>query len=241
MLNRIDEWKSDLNFLSATKAQRYTALLMSGMAALLWAVRGWDSGIGSYGISLHYSVFVIYGLEYAILNWWMDNAENIQGIRNLIISVSWTIFSVAVFEWYWGLGYALLHGELWVLTPMNPVYTELIAITLIGILGGIYAIRQGIRLSMDGITMLALLPALVWFAAGFPQTCYPSVEGTVIYIENNLVHLFNVLAKAGLALATAWTLMNKRPHEMLFQFLMGSLCALIGGLCARAQFCYYTF
>jgi len=230
MLNRIDEWKSDWNFLSATKAQRYTAVLMSGMAALLWALRGWDSGIGSYGISLHYSVFVIYGMEYAVLNWWMDNAENIQGIRNLIISVSWTIFSVSVFEWYWGLGYALLHGELWVLTPMNPVYTELIAITLIGALGGMYAMRQGIYPKIDGIVLLFLMPALLWLAIGFPQTGYPQLDGTVIYIENNLTHLFNVQAKASLALAMAWALMNERPHEMLFQFLMGSLCALIWGL-----------
>ena len=230
MLNRIDEWKSDWNFLSATKAQRYTALVMSGIAAFLWAVRGWDSGITTYGTSLHYSVFVIYGLEYALLNWWMDHAGHIRGIRNLIISVSWTIFSVAVFEWYWGLGYAILHGEAWVLTPLNTVYTELIAITLIGTLGGMYAIRQGLLPKIDGITILLLLPAIFWLAIGFPQTCYPSVAGPIIYIENNLVHLFNILAKAGMALATAWILMNPRPHEMLFQFLMGSLCTLTWGL-----------
>jgi len=229
MLKRIDEWNSDWNFISATKAQRYTAVLMSGIAAFLWAVRGWDSGIGKYGTSLHYSVFVIYGLEYAILNWWMDNAENIRGVRNLTISVLWTIFSVAVFEWYWGLGYALQHGATWVLTPMNTVYTELLAITIMGVLGGLYALSRGIRPTIDGITILLLLPALAWLAIGFPQTCYPSINGTIIYIENNLIHLFNILAKAGLALATAWTLMNQRPHEMLFQFMMGSLCALIYG------------
>ena len=230
MLKRIDEWKSDWNFLSATKAQRYTALVMSGIAALLWAIRGWDSGFGSYGTSLHYSVFVIYGLEYALLNWWMDNAENIQGIRNLIISVFWTIFSVAVFEWYWGIGYAWFHSATWVLTPMNTVYTELIAITITGALGGLLAMKWGVRPTIDGITLLLLLPALVWLATGFPQTCYSHVDGSVIYIENNLVHLFNILAKAGMALATAWTLMNPRPHEMLFQFLAGSLCTLIWGI-----------
>jgi len=230
MLNRIDEWKNDWNFLSATKAQRYTALVMSGIAAFLWAVRGWDSGIGNYGTSLHYSVFVIYGLEYALLNWWMDHAENIRGVRNLTISVLWTVFSVAVFEWYWGFGYAVLHGEYWVITHANTVYTELIAITLIGALGGIYAIRQGICPTIDGITLLLLIPALAWLAIGFPQTCYPDIDGTVIYIENNLIHLFNVLAKTGMALATAKILMKQRPHEMLIQFLGGSLCALIWGI-----------
>lgn len=230
MLNRIDEWKSDWNFLSATEAQRYTALIMSGMAAFLWAMRGWDSGFGSYGTSLHFSVFTIYGLEFAVLNWWMDNAEGIRGIRNLIISVSWTIFSVAVFEWYWGIGYAIFHGEWWVLTPMNNVYTELIVITLTGIFGGIYAMKMGVQPKVDSFTLFLALPAIVWLIAGFPQTCYPKVNGTIIYIENNLVHLYNVIAKLGLALATAWTLMNKRPHEMLLQFLMGSLCTLIWGL-----------
>ncbi len=240
MLNRIDEWKSDWNFLSATKAQRYTALVMSGIAAFLWAVRGWDSGIGSYGTSLHYSVFVIYGLEYALLNWWMDKAENIRGVRNLTISVLWTIFSVAVFEWYWSLGYAVMHGEWWVITPVNHVYDELIAITLIGALGGLLAMKWGVRLKFDGITILLLLPALFWLAIGFPQTGFPSIEGQstyvpVIYIENNLVHLYNVLSKAGMAFGVANILMHKRPHEMLFQFLMGSLCTLVWGLFVRAR------
>lgn len=235
MLNRMDEWKSDWNFISATKAQRYAALVMVGIATFLWIIRGWDSGVGEYGISFHYSVFIIYGLEFALLNWWMDNAENIRGVRNLTISVLWTIFSVAIFEWYWGLGYALLHGKWWVLTPVNHVYDELIAITLIGSLGGIYAIRHGIKPSMDGITLLLLLPALFWLAIGFPQTCYPYIEGqskyvNVLYIENNLIHLYNTLAKAGMAFSVASVLMRKKPHEMLLQFIGGSLCALIWGL-----------
>ena len=121
MLNQIDEWKSDWNFLSATKAQRYTALVMSGIATFLWIVRGWDSGITTYGTSLHYSVFVIYGLEYALLNWWLDLIHQIKGIRNLVVSVLVTVGSVALFEWYWGLGYAFFHGESWVLTPLNTV------------------------------------------------------------------------------------------------------------------------
>ena len=205
---RIDEWESDWNFLSATKAQRYTALVMSGIALFLWIVRGWDSGITTYGTSLHYSVFVIYGLEYAALNWWMDTARKIRGIRNLIISVLWTVFSVALFEWYWGFGYALLHGESWVLTPLNTVYTELLVITFIGSLGGLLAMKQGVRPTVDRLTMFLILPAIMWLAIGFPQTCYPKVDGTIIYIENNLVHLYNVLAKLGLAFSTAQTLMS---------------------------------
>jgi len=208
MLNRIDEWHSDWNFLSATKAQRYTAVLMSGIALFLWLVRGWDSGVGSYGASLHYSVFVIYGFEFFLLNLWIDKVHKIKGVRNLIISVLWTIFSVAIFEWYWGFGYALLHGELWVLTPLNTVYTELIAITIIGALGGLYAIKLEIHPTIDRLTIFLLLPALQWLLIGFPQTCHPSVDGSVIYIENNLVHLYNVASKVGLALAVARTLLT---------------------------------
>ena len=207
MLNRIDEWESDWNFLSATKAQRYTAVLMSGIALFLWVVRGWDSGITKYGTSLHYSVFVIYGLEYAALNWWMDTARKIRGIRNLIISVLWTVFSVGLFEWFWGLSYAFIHNEFWVLTPMNTVYTELLAITIIGALGGLYAMKLGVRPTVDRLTMFLILPAIFWFATGFEQTCYPSVNGTIIYIESNLIHLYNVLAKVGLAFATGRVLM----------------------------------
>jgi len=208
MLNRIDEWESDWNFFSATKAQRYTALVMSGIALFLWIVRGWDSGITTYGTSLHYSVFVIYGLEYAALNWWMDTARKIRGIRNLIINVLWTVFSVALFEWYWGFGYALLHGESWVLTPLNTVYTELLVITFTGSLGGLLAMKQGVRPTVDRLTMFLLLPAIMWLSIGFPQTCYPKIDGTIIYIENNLVHLYNVLTKLGLAFGVARTLMN---------------------------------
>jgi len=208
MLNWIDEWESDWNFLSATKAQRYTAIVMSGIALFLWIVRGWDSGITKYGTSLHYSVFVIYGLEYAALNWWMDTARKIRGIRNLIISVLWTVFSVALFEWYWGFGYALLHGESWVLTPLNTVYTELLIITFIGSLGGLLAMKQGVCPTVDRLTMFLILPATIWLISGFEQTCYPKVDGTIIYLENNLIHLYNVLAKLGLAFSTARTLMS---------------------------------
>ncbi|MBA7700522.1 hypothetical protein ES703_109237 [subsurface metagenome] len=208
MLNRIDEWESDWNFLSATKAQRYAALIEVGIALFLWIVRGWDSGIGQYGTSLHYSVFVIYGLEYATLNFWLDTVEKIRGIRNLIISVLWTMFSVALFEWYWGLGYALLHGEWWVLTPSNTVFTELITITIIGVLGLIYAMKLGVTPTVSRLTLFLSLPAIYWLIIGFPQTCYPSVDGSVIYIENNLVHLYNVTAKLGLAFATVKTLVD---------------------------------
>ncbi len=230
MLNRIDEWKSDWNFLSATKAQRYSALVMAGIATFLWLVRGWDSGIGAYGTSLHYSFFTIYFLEFALLNWWMSSVENINGIRNLTISTLWTIFSVAMFEWYWGIGYAFFHGEYWILTAVNTIYIELIIITPIGILGGLYAIKQGVHPKIDRTTLLLLLPAIFWLAIGFPQTCFPHGDKTVTYIENNMIHLINVIAKASSALATAWILMKPRPHEMLFQFLMGSLCALIWGI-----------
>jgi hypothetical protein len=151
---------------------------------------------------------VIYGLEYALLNWWLDNVENIKGIRNLTISVLWTVFSVAIFEWYWGIGYALFYGETWVLTPLNTVYNELIVITIVGALGGLMALRLGVRPTFDGLNLLMLICPVVWLLAGFPQTCYPKVDGTVIYIENNLVHLFNVLAKSGLALAVAKILMK---------------------------------
>ena len=237
MLDRINNWKSDWNFLSATKAQRYTALVMSGIAAFLWAIRGWDSGITTYGTSLHYSVFVIYGLEYAALNWWMDTARKIKGIRNLIISVLWTVFSVAIFEWYWGIGYALQHGETWVLTPLNTVYTELWVITIIGALGGLYSMKLGGGIMVDRLTFFLLSPVIFWLLIGFPQTCYPDVDGTVIYIENNLVHLYNVLAKLGFAFATARVLMHETKHERIaqlnwmLQLMLGSLCALIWGLC----------
>lgn len=208
MLNRIDKWHSDWNFLSATRAQRLTALLMSGIALFLWLARGWDSGIGPYGISLHYSVFVIYGLEYALLNWWLDTVHKIKGIRNLIVSSMVTVGSVALFEWYWGIGYAFIHGEKWVLTPLNTVFTELILITIIGIIGGLYAMKLGVRPTVDRLTIFLLLPAMQWYLIGFPQTCYPAIDGTVIYIENNLVHLYNVISKAGMALACARTLMT---------------------------------
>jgi len=138
----------------------------------------------------------------------MDTARKIRGIRNLIISVLWTVFSVAIFEWYWGFGYALLHGECWLLTPLNTVYTELLVITFTGSLGGILAMKQGVRPTVDRLTMFLILPAIMWLAIGFPQTCYPRANGTIIYIENNLVHLYNVLAKLGLAFATARALMS---------------------------------
>lgn len=208
MLDKIDNWKSDWNFLSATKAQRLTALIEVGIALFLWIVRGWDSGIGQYGTSLHYSVFVIYGLEFALLNLWIDKVYNIKGIRNLIVTCMVTVGSVALFEWYWGAGYAFYYGEKWVLTPLNTVYTELILITIIGIIGLLYAFHLEIEPTIDRLTIFLLIPAAFWLIIGFPQTCYPSLDGTVIYIENNLVHLYNILAKLGMTFACARTLLT---------------------------------
>ena len=202
MLDKIDSWKSDWNFLSATKAQRYTAVIMSGIALFLWIVRGWDSGIGAYGTSLHYSVFVIYGLEYAYLNFSLAR-RGIKGIRNLVTSVMITIGSVTLFEWYWGIGYALFHGETWVLTTENTVLTELIVITIIGIAGILYAKKQGMTPRRCPFLLGFITPAIIWYLLGFPQTCYPAPNGTIIYIENNITHLYNVLAKLGLAFAHA--------------------------------------
>jgi len=209
MFDRIDEWDSDWNFLSATRAQRLTALIEVGIALFLWIVSGWDSGIGKYGTSLHYSVFVIYGLEYALLNWWLDKVHHIRGIRNLIVSIMVTVGSVALFEWYWGLGYSHFYGETWVLTPMNTVFMELIIITMMGINGILYAIRLGIKPKIDRLTIFLLIPAVLWWMIGFPQTCYPSVDGSIIYIENNIVHLYNILAKLGMAMATARLLLTR--------------------------------
>jgi len=214
MLNQIDEWKSDWNFLSATRAQRLTALLMSGIALFLWIARGWDSGVGPYGISLHYSVFVIYGLEYALLNWWLDSVHSIRGIRNLIVSCMVTVGSVAIFEWYWSFGYSYFYGETWVITPLNSLFMELIIITMIGINGILYANRLGVKPKIDRLTIFLLIPAILWYLIGFPQTCYPSLQGQssyveVLYIENNLVHLYNVLAKLGMAFATARLLLTR--------------------------------
>lgn len=235
MLDRIDNWHSDWNFLSATKAQRYVALIMSGIAAFLWAVRGWDSGIGSYGTSLHYSFFVIYFLEYAILNWWMYIAEKIGGIRNLIISVLWMVFSVALFEWYWGISYALFHGEFWVLTTINNIYLELIAFTIIGALGGLYAMRLGVKPIISWITIVLILPCILWLAIGFPQTCYPHADKTVTYVENNWIHLLNVIAKLGMSLAIAKILMRERLHEMRIQFILAIVCSYLENIICRAR------
>lgn len=208
MFNRIDSWESDWNFLSATKAQRYAAAIEVGISCFLWIAKGFDSGIGEYGVSLHFSVFVVYGIEYALLNWWLDTKHQIKGIRNLIVSCLITIGSVACFEVYWGVGYSYFHGEIWVLTPLNNVYTELIIISLMGFLGLLYAIRLGIKLKVDRLTCFLLIPAAFWYFSGFNQTCFPAVDGSVVYIENNWVHLLNTLSKLGMSLACARTLLT---------------------------------
>jgi len=189
----IDEVGAPFNWWAHQDYMRFAVLMVVLFATFMWAWQGFDSGVGEYGTSMHWSVFTIYGLAFCFVSHRLEN-RGITGSQNIVASISAVLFSLAVFEWYWMAGYYLLHGEKWILlNNFGHVYPNLF-LTIIGVP---FLWKHG-KLDKTRTYMLlfAVTAGLLWYYQGFPQTCYPQIDGAVLYIENNSVHMVNVLVKA---------------------------------------------
>jgi len=188
----------DLNWWRHQKETRLSVLTISGLALFMWIIQGFDSGVGEYGVSMHWSVFVIYGVFYYFMSLNLEK-KMVTGSKNVFISFVLTGFSLAVFEWMWMESYFYVHNMKWILYDNLGHIIPNTILTIIGLVAIFYTNTLGERDEKKSsyLWMVLLLPMAIWVSVGFPQTCYPQADETIIYIENNVVHLLNVLAKCG--------------------------------------------
>lgn len=102
----------------------------------------WTSLYGAYyGKEMHYSAFVIYGLMYYALSRHFENKFNIINSKNVAYAASLTLFSIAVFEFYWMGSYAIFQGQPWVITPRMPqlrIILQNVAFLSVGLIAILY-------------------------------------------------------------------------------------------------------
>jgi len=89
-----------------------------------------------YGKEMHYSAFVIYfGLFYFLsLSW--EKAGVIKS-KNIVFSSAGMLLSIAVFEWFWILGFATFQNQPWVCTWRFPQMKILLQNLFFSLAGGI--------------------------------------------------------------------------------------------------------
>jgi len=209
----VDLFGLDLGWWKHAWAIRLGVLFIVFSTAIIWMFQGFDSGIREYGTSLHWSVFVIYGIVYFILSTHYENL-GIKGSQNFVYSFSFTVLAVALFEWYWSLSYGYLY-DVWLIFKDKMLLIKLVGITAIGFLCIIHLyIDTPYRLNIElSAIIFSLIPAVLWFTTGFKQTCYPQIDGAIIYLENNGVHLINLIAKITLAYAVGNTAMLNHKEQ----------------------------
>lgn len=194
----------DLAWWKHSKEMRKSVAVIVLGAFLIWIIQGYDSGITDYGTSLHWSVFVIYGLAFIELSGYYERELGVTGSQNTIYAFVFTVFSVALFEWYWMISYAFTHGKAFVLfNNLGHTFPNLI----LTVIGGLFLwhIRDETNLKLNPrykIIILGLAPCLAWILMGFPQTSYPQLNTAPLYIENNWIHTVNLLAKIGFTVAS---------------------------------------
>ena len=93
-----------------------------------------------YGREMHYSAFVIYMLLYwALSKTW--SRVGVKGFKNVAYSFIGMFLAIAVFEWFWILGFATFQSQPWVFTwrwPQLKILLQNTAFTVTGALGALY-------------------------------------------------------------------------------------------------------
>ena len=93
-----------------------------------------------YGKEMHFSAFVIY----FILFWALSKSWShvgVKGFKNVAYSFTAMFLSIAVFEWFWILGFSYFQNQSWVSTwawPQLKILLQNSFFTIMGVLGSIY-------------------------------------------------------------------------------------------------------
>ena len=89
-----------------------------------------------YGKEMHYSAFVIYFLLYYVLSRSWEKA-GIKHSKNMVFSFAGMFLAIAVFEWFWILGYAHFQHQSWVATWKFPQMKILLQNSFFTLAGGL--------------------------------------------------------------------------------------------------------
>lgn len=157
---------NNFNYLVKFKRIQKIALYGSLIAFVCWAIFGFDStpiqfihvlyeGVPAlvqgqpvdlaaiynsyYGKEMHYSAFVVYGLLYYFTS---RNFERVgvEKSKNAVFSFAVMFGAIAVFEWFWILGFATFQNQPWVATWRFPQMKILLQNTAFSIAGGLTCI-----------------------------------------------------------------------------------------------------
>jgi len=138
----------EINFMKNDRELRRVIFLLSWVIFVLWMFLGWDSCqsqfefvvvsipdflLGKlsfndlsviyaeqYGKGMHYSAWVIYGLMYWGLSRYYDENVGLRGSRNVALSMSFVLLSVASFETFWHYSFAIFQGQTWIIKWQIP-------------------------------------------------------------------------------------------------------------------------
>ena len=159
-----------------------------------------------YGREMHYSAFVIYfGLFYALSRSW--EKAGVTKSKNLVFSFAAMFLSIAVFEWFWILGFSHFQNQPWVATwrfPQMKILLQNLAFTVAGGLAVLYMLTE--RWHWDGriqlgrayyfdlkswkpwaLVGLSLAAALFWiYYPGHVQQLSVPLESGEIWISSRL-------------------------------------------------------
>ena len=133
------------------------------VVAIVWAIMGFDSGMGqfewlltkfpeyamgkisfnewieyyswAYGKTMHWSALVIYGLLYVGISLYLERSLNIVGSKNSIFSFAFAFFNIGIFEWFWMYGFAHFQNQWWVVSWKFPQAKILIQNVMFSIAG----------------------------------------------------------------------------------------------------------
>lgn len=116
--------------------------LYEGVPALLQG-GSWSDVVGIYnlyyGKEMHYSAFVIYFLLYYGLSKSWERV-GVSKSKNMVFSFAGMFLAIALFEWFWILGFANFQNQPWVATWQFPQLKILIQNSVFSLAGGITVI-----------------------------------------------------------------------------------------------------
>lgn len=252
MFNVIDNFDAKINIFRDSPYMRRVTLAFALSMIPVWLIFGFDSGVGMieelaaqffgwltgsiinpdyygamnsiYGMSFHFSSFVIYGLLYYAISSHLEGL-GVKHSKNVIYSGCLVMLNIAVFEWvYMGsfahfqMGRQLTEwfvSDFWFLQQ----YLNVLFLGIAGLLGvwtesyngnnRVYKFKFNKKILAIICFTVAMFMLWIFYpfqtesaviddwqsSALFPQTHYAYVNSK-LYIQNDLLHALNVGVKA---------------------------------------------
>jgi len=194
-----------------------------------------------YGLGQHLSSAVIYGVAFLLLSIHLEKL-NIKKSMNFMFTTTLSLMSVGIYEIVYNLLYSNLQNQPWTFSFVWKQGLNLSMFTffiVIGTISIIYLYSINLRPNFNKTTKFLLLGSILTYCLWiffplpvtsitigewtstqfFPQTMYAvgPVDGVAMgnpyFIENNLLHLVNVLNKVFMALTVLSFVMVRRKQK----------------------------